>query len=270
MEELQKITSRDNNRLIGARRIRDGHGTGKMFVEGKRLSAEALRSGIEVSECFVSERFVDSHENVALIRSALEASRYTFELPDRVFNSIAATENTQGIVMIAERPVNYLHSIVANLSSEGMLPIVLLLDQVNNPSNLGAVLRTAEAAGASGIIVTKNSTDPFSAKSLRASMGAAFRIPVWHDASLESAIIWARGHSLIPTATVAGSARSYFELDWKQPRLLIFGSEAHGLRDEILSKADERIHIPMENSVESLNLAVAAGIILFEAKRQFC
>lgn len=269
MDELQKITSRDNNRLLGARRIRDGHGTGKMFVEGKRLSAEAFRSGIEVSECFVSERFVTSHENEALVRSAVEFSRYTFELPDRIFNSITATENTQGIVLIAERPVNYLHRIVTNLSRVGSLPIVLLLDRVNNPSNLGAVLRTAEAAGASGVIVTKNSTDPYSAKALRASMGAAFRIPIWYDASLESVIIWARGHNLVPTATVAGSATSYIELDWRQPRLLIFGSEAHGLGDEQLSKVDDRTHIPMENSVESLNLAVAAGIILFEARRQF-
>lgn len=268
MDELQKITSRDNQRLIGARRIREGHGTGKMFVEGKRLAAEAVRAGVEIWECFVSERFVQSSENSALIESVVNSAKFTFELPDRVFSTIRDTEHTQGIVLIAERPACDASDIKLALAEGKTLPIVLLLFEVNNPANLGAVLRTAEAAGVAGVVVTRMSADVYSSKALRASMGAAFRIPVWTDVSFEAAVKWGREHELVTTATSANSAVAYSLLDWRQPRLLVFGSEAHGLGEDELAIVEQRIRIPMKNDVESLNLAVASGIILFEAKRQ--
>lgn len=268
MDEFQKITSRDNQRLIGARRIRDGHGTGKMFVEGKRLAIEAVRSNVEIWECFVSERFVESNANASLLEAITASSRFTFELPDRIFNTIKATEHTQGIVLIAERPQGSGRSIQLELGKGTSLPIVLLLFQINNPSNLGAVLRTAEAAGVCGVIVTRDSADAFSPKALRASMGAAFRVPVWCDVTIETAVKWAVVQGMHSTATTALSTNDYTQLDWRLPRLLIFGSEAHGLQDRELAFIEQQIRIPMENGVESLNLAVAAGIILFEAKRQ--
>lgn len=268
MNELQKITSRDNQRLISARRIRDGHGAGKMFVEGKRLAKEALKSDLEISECFVSERFVESSENGSLLDSITERARFTFELPDRVFFTIAATENTQGVVLIAERPQGSSQIIEQRLTDKKILPIVLVLFEISNPSNLGAVLRTAEAADVAGVIVTRNSTDVYAPKALRASMGAAFRIPVWIDVSYESTLAWAVHQGLMATATGTVEAEVYSDLDWKTRRLLIFGSEAHGLGSEQLELADQRVRIPLENDVESLNVAVAAGIILFEAKRQ--
>ncbi len=268
MDELQKITSRDNQRLIGARRIREGHGTGKMFVEGKRLSVEALRSGIEIWECFVSERFVASSQNAELIAEAYASARFTFELPDRIFNSITDTEHTQGMILIAERPVGSAGVIEKKLAETDSLPIVLVLFEVNNPSNLGAVMRTAEAAGVAGVIVTKNSADVFSPKAIRASMGAAFRVPVWTDASLESILTWAEGRGMHSTATTSDASRDYTAVDWRSPRLLIFGSEAHGLGDRELTRIEQQVRIPMEHGVESLNLAVAAGVVLFEAKRQ--
>ena len=268
MEELQKITSLDNQRLIGARRIRDGHGTGKMFVEGKRLAAEALRSGVEIWECFVSEKFVESSENAELLETASAIARFTFELPDRIFNTIADTEHPQGIVLIAERPVGSSERIETALARPDLLPVVLLLFQINNPSNLGAILRTSEAAGVAGVIVTKESADVYSPKSLRASMGSAFRIPIWNEVSIEFALRWAKSRQIDATATTTEGNESYSALDWKKQRLLVFGSEAHGLSRNELEQVDQKIKIPMAASVESLNLAVAAGIILFEAKRQ--
>ncbi|MEP6944984.1 MAG: RNA methyltransferase [Acidobacteriota bacterium] len=268
MNELQKITSRDNQRLISARRIRDGHGAGKMFVEGKRLAIEALRSGLEISECFVSERFVQSSENETLLDLVSVSSRFMFELPDRVFFTIAATENTQGIVIIAERPHSSAQQIERRLADNSVLPVVLVLFEINNPSNLGAVLRTAEAVNVAGVIITRNSTDVYSPKALRAAMGAAFRIPVWTEASYDLALEWAREHRLATTATIVAHCQAYTELDWKMPRLLIFGSESHGLGPSELASVEQHIRIPMENDVESLNIAVAAGIVMFEAKRQ--
>src|SRR4051794_25759154 len=166
MQELQKITSRDNQRLISARRIRDGHGAGKMFVEGKRLAVEAVRSDLDIAECFVSERFVASSENEILLNTVIDRARFMFELPDRIFQSIAATENTQGIILIAERPDGSAKTIITRLNSGMCLPLVLLLFEINNPSNLGAILRTAEAANVAGVLISRHSTDTYSPKAL--------------------------------------------------------------------------------------------------------
>ncbi|MBP6004740.1 MAG: RNA methyltransferase [Pyrinomonadaceae bacterium] len=268
MNNLPIISSRDNQRLVRARKVRDRHISGKIFLEGKRLSEEALRSDLAIEECFVSEKFVNSVDNADILKRLAETSRFVFELPDRVFHTIAATDHSQGVVLIAERPEHTKETIENSISTGSSLPIVLVLFQINNPANLGAVLRTAEAAGIAGIIVTESSTDVYSPKSLRASMGAALRLPVWTDITLDAAIAWAGEFGLEATATGAQSTASHTEIDWLKPRLLIFGSEAHGLNESQLEFVPERIRIPMDNQVESLNLAVATGIILFEAKRQ--
>ena len=119
-----------------------------------------------------------------------------------------------------------------------------------------------------GVIVSPKSADTFSAKAVRASMGAIFRIPVWENADIDQALDWAAMNEFIVTASDVSATTTYSEIDWKLPRLVIFGSEAHGLNSFELEKSKEKIVIPMENGVESLNLAVSAGIILFEAKRQ--
>ena len=268
MNEIPTISSRDNQRLVNARKVRDRHETAKMFIEGRRLSIEALRSGLTVLECFVSERFVSVQENSELLQQISITARFVFELPDRVFKTIAATENSQGIILIAERPENVASEIEKRLKRVSGIPVVVVLDQINNPANLGAVLRSAEAAGAAGVIVTDGSADGFSAKAVRASMGAAFRLPMWQGVTFETALNWGKTQGLLATASSADSRLDHTALDWRQPRLLVIGSEAHGLGSGELSQIDEHVKIPMESPVESLNLAVVAGILLYEAKRQ--
>ena len=268
MNELPEISSRDNQRLVQARKVRDGHSSGSMFIEGKRLTLEALRSALDISVCFVSQRFADSSVNAGMLDQLSVESDYIFELPDRVFSTIAATENSQGVILIAERPGNSVMAIERHLSSEGNLPIVLFMLRANNPSNLGAILRTAEASGVAGVIVSVGSADVFSPKTIRASMGSAFRLPIWSGADFEKVMIWAEKLGLLSTAIVTDSQVSYSQADFRIPRLLVFGSEAHGIYQGEINRIAESISIPMENTVESLNLGVAAGIILFEAKRQ--
>lgn len=268
MKQLPEISSRDNQRLVQARKIRDGHSTGSIFIEGKRLASEALRSDIEISVCFVSEKFAASGQNTVILERLETAADYIFELPERVFRSVADTENSQGVILIADKPTGTAKVIERRLQEPHSLKIVMMLMRINNPSNLGAVLRTAEAAGISGVLVSANSADAFSPKALRASMGAAFRLPVWTGAGLDEALAWAKSNGLRPTATGSTMGDVYTQADLQTPRLLLFGPEADGLAANEVNRVDESLTIPMENGVESLNLAVAAGIILFEAKRQ--
>jgi TrmH family RNA methyltransferase len=171
--------------------------------------------------------------------------------------------------LIAAKPQSSLESIDASLSNAANLPIVLFLEEINNPSNLGAVIRTAEAAGVVGVIMSENSADAFSPKALRAAMGSSLRLPIWENISVEDVLRWSVEQTLTVTAADAAGTANYTEIDWKKPRLLILGSEAHGISDAARKGTKEMIRIPMAPSVESLNLAVSCGVILFEARRQY-
>jgi len=263
MSEIERITSRDNRRLINARNVRDGKVNTQIFVEGRRLVSEALRSDLIINECFVSEDFREE-ELIASLRLHTEK---VIELSTKLFSTVADTEQSQGILVLADRPISGRLLIEENLNSNSVR-LVIFLKEINNPSNLGAILRSAEAAGVAGVVVSTNSADPFSAKALRSAMGSGFRLPVWENVTFDEAISWAVTHTLIPTAADTSADRSYTESDWKVPRLLILGSEAHGLTNEELGKIPEKVKIPMQNGVESLNLAVSAAVLMFEAQRQ--
>ena len=262
MTETPKITSRDNRRLVHARSIRDGKADTHMLIEGRRLAREAVRSNIEIYECFYASGIHDDE----LLSAIFELTNQAFEVPDSLLKSIADTKNPQGIVLLAPRPPNGRAGIERRLT--GRLPVVVFLAETSNPSNLGAVIRTSEAAGVAGVIVSEQSANAFSPKALRSAMGSAFRLPIWTGAGTNEVLRWSAEQELVTTAADISGERSYLDIDWRLPRLLMLGSEAHGVPPVLLESIDEIISIPMESEVESLNLAVSAGIILFEAKRQ--
>lgn len=269
MIETEKITSRDNARLKFARRVRDGREDDAIFVEGIRLAEDVLRSGLVIREWFVSSKALKNERVETVAGRLIDAGIMINEVSDDLFSSISDTENPQGLLLICDRPGEGRSDLEQAMGDlDGKIPIVVFLEEANNPSNLGAILRAAEAAGTPGVILSKNSADPFSPKSLRGSMGSAFRIPVWTGATLDEAVEWASECQMTVTAADIAGEKAYTQIDWKRPRLLVFGSEAHGLRDADKEKIQDLIRIPMDQNVESLNLAVSAGVILFEAKRQ--
>jgi len=253
MNDSDTITSRDNAKLKLARTVRDGRERSLIFAEGRRLLDEVLRSRLTIEHVLISSDVADAVKPDLLPANVVRVA-------SRLFDSIADTANSQGIIALARKPESDLSSI-----PEGL---VVLLHRINNPSNLGAVVRTAEASGAAGLITTSGSADAFSPKALRASMGSAFRVPIVEAMGFEEAIAWAKGRGSVTTAADVSGTIRYTQVDWTTPRLVVFGSEAHGLDEGELAAIDEKILIPMENEVESLNLAVSSGIILFEAKRQ--
>ena len=264
---MQKITSRDNQKIKLARHVRDGKTKDLIFIEGARLAEEALRSHLNVSDIFYTESFASSERGKDFLSAAGKFNQT--EVSAGVFESLSDTKNSQGVALISAKPANGQKVVEASLQKKTRRsPLVVLLHQINNPANLGAILRTAEAGGAAGVVLTENSADVFSAKALRGAMGASFRLPIWTNAAFFDVLDWAKSVNLISICADVNATNSYSEIDWNQPRLLIFGSEAHGLTVEERKKIDQSLIIPMENDVESLNLAVACGIILFEAKRQ--
>jgi TrmH family RNA methyltransferase len=263
MPGIVKIASRDNERLKEARRVRDGKQRDKIFIEGVRLVEEAVQSELKIDCLFVSDSGAERNGDLISRSAAPEI----FELSDPAFRSISDTVTSQGLVALAERPASGRKDIEGHLST-ALVPVVVFLYQTNNPSNLGAVIRTAEAAGVAGVIVSNASADAFSPKAVRAAMGSSFRLPVWMDVELSEAIEWAEHNGLQTIATTPTAEKKHTDVDWTRRSMILFGSEAHGLPESELRRVDDRILISMDRSVESLNLAVACGVILFEARRQ--
>lgn len=269
MSGISRITSRDNQKLKYARRVREGKIKDAVFVEGIRLAEEVLRSEAEIIECFYDETFGENERGKKLIDKIILKNGNIAVVESRIFPSIAETNSPQGIVLIVRKPLTTEKNFNTRLQQTTCenSPLVFL-SEINNPSNLGAILRTAEAAGAAGVIVSPKSADAFSPKATRAALGANLRLPIWENADFEAVLDLASDIKATITAADVNAQKKYTEIDWTLPRLVIFGSEAHGLSQNTRAKIKDLIYIPMENDVESLNLAVSCGIILFEAQRQ--
>jgi TrmH family RNA methyltransferase len=263
----QIITSRDNALAKRARAVRDGKVRDSIFVEGLRLCEEALQAlGAEgIREVIHTERIAHDERGARLLARLNSFDRRTISASESVFSSISDTKTPQGIVMLAARPDTGPGALLRNAAA---VPLIAILHRVNNPANAGAILRAAEAAGASAAVLTEGSADVFSPKALRGAMGSSLRLPLWTGARFQEAVEWCKGRGVKTVCTDLRAARAHTEIDWTVPAALVLGEEAAGLTPEEAAAADEALRIPMRPPVESLNVAVAAAIVLYEAARQ--
>lgn len=259
------ITSRDNSLLRQVRAVRDGKVDDLIFVEGLRLCEEAQRSNLEIEAVIVSEELLRKERAAAAIEELSRVSKRVASVSEKLLESVSYTKTPQGIIVLAQRPESSQKRLEASLTAN---PLIVVLHQINNPVNVGAILRTAEAAGSTGVMTTRNTSDPFSPKSLRGAMGSAFRLPIWSEVSFEEMIEWCRKRGIETVCADVEATTPYTKIDWTTPRALILGPESTGFTEEELESADRGVSIPMKGAAESLNVSVAAGIFLFEAARQ--
>ena len=262
---IRSITSRDNSLLRLARAVRDGKDDEYIFVEGLRLCEEALRSALEIEAVIVSEELLRKERAAGAIAQLDHAARRSASVSEKLLESVSYTKTPQGIVVLARRPDSSEKRLSAAVEINSLL---VVLHQINNPVNVGAILRTAEAAGAGGVIATRNTSDPFSPKSLRGAMGSAFRLPIWSGPIYEQMIAWCRKRRIETVCADAEASLAHTEYDWTHATALILGPESIGLTEAEIKLANHVVRIAMHGAVESLNVSVAAGILLFEAARQ--
>ena len=260
-----QITSRDNSLLRQVRAVRDGKSEELIFIEGLRLCDEAYRSNLVIEAVVVSEELLRKERAAAVIGELSRVSKRVASVSEKLLESVSYTKTPQGIIVLAQRPPASEARLEASLNANSLL---VVLHQINNPVNVGAILRTAEAAGATGVIATTNTSDPFSPKSLRGAMGSAFRLPIWSGVEYGEMIEWCRQRGVVTVCADVEANRSYTELDWTGRTALLLGPESTGFTAEESQSADRRVSIPMKGLAESLNVSVAAGILLFEAARQ--
>lgn len=260
----ETINSRRNPLAQRARAVRDGREKGLVFVEGVRLCEEALRASIEFEAVLYTRALTEGGRGAALVERLREVCRDTHGVSEDVLESVSDTKTPQGVVALGRRPPHGR----ATIEQAPGVPLLVVMHRANNPSNVGAVLRVAEAAGATGVILTEGSTDPLSPKSLRGSMGSAFRLPLWAGPTLAEALRWCAARGVATVATAAGAPSLHTDIDWTTPRAVVVGPEAGGLSVEEVRAADGAVRIPMREPVESLNLATALAVLLYEAARQ--
>ncbi|MCG6924777.1 MAG: RNA methyltransferase [Acidobacteria bacterium] len=259
------VRSRSNPLFKRLRALKErgvGPTGGLCLLEGPKLVEEALAAGVTITEAAVTGRGEDRPGGAAVVAALRARGVPVRRLDERLLGVLSDAETSQGLLALAHRPP----------SDEGRLfegtPLILVAVGVQNPGNLGGLVRTAEASGATGAFLVEGCADPFSWKALRGSMGSAFRLPLARAARAGTLLdrLDARGVNVF--ATAADGETRYDEADLAAPVALVFGGEGAGLADEVARRATARLRIPLASPVESLNVGVAAGLVLFEAARQ--
>jgi TrmH family RNA methyltransferase len=283
------ITSLQNPRVKAAvqlRLARERQKQRRIIIDGARELIRALKAGVELVEVFVCEELCTSdecrqllaslakpvaHGNVPSKHPAIHTSHSAlFYVSPAVFAKLAFGDRAEGVVAIAKTPSKALASLT--LPSN---PLVAVLEGVEKPGNVGAVLRSADAAGVSALVIADGGTDLYNPNTIRASLGTIFALPVCATSSAE-ALAWLRQQGLVIYAASVDAALEYTQADFTQPCAIVLGSEADGLSDRWRPKpgsvgsvsAITPIKLPMLGVADSLNISAAAAVLFYEALRQ--
>ena len=241
---------------------KDRDETKSFMAEGLKLVIDALELGFEIRTLVYAKNVKDKPQVVQAATKTVARGGLVLEVSEKVLSSITRRDNPQMVVGIFTQRWTSLRDI-RPMAGE----TYVALDRVRDPGNLGTIIRTADAAGASGVILVGEATDPFSMETVRATMGSVFAMPVIR-ASNADFIKWHRASGARVVATHLAGAVDYRTIDYrKKPVVLLMGNEQSGLPENLASAADALARIPQAGRADSLNLAVATGVMLFEARR---
>jgi len=262
-----RITSLKNPRVkdaIALTKPRERAERGEFLVEGAREIARALKCGYQPVSAFSRERMGVSPEAAGILADlGPRLGPQWYEVTGEVFAKLAMREDTDGLVVVMKMQRLGLK----DLSIKGT-PLLLAVHGVEKPGNLGALLRTADGAGADALIVLDGTVDPYNANVVRSSLGTVFHVPVV-AAKSEDFLVYCRERRIkIHAAALAERSGGYAAVDYRGASAVLLGSESDGLPDFLLEKADHLVKIPMHGIADSLNVAAAGAILLYEARRQ--
>ena len=225
-------------------------------VEGIRMFREIPEGWLD--RIYVSEHFMEEESHVKV----LQGKNYEV-LANHVLESVSDTKTPQGILCLVKMPDYTLEEVIPKENAH-----LLILESIQDPGNLGTMFRTGEGAGISGIIMNRTTVDVFNPKTIRSTMGSIFRVPFFVTENLQDILMQLKSRKIKLYSVHLQGSVSYEEPDYKEPTGFLIGNEGNGLSDEIARMADTYIHIPMAGKVESLNAAIAATLLMYEAARQ--
>ena len=260
---MQVISSKDNDLIKHIRKLKDKKyrdENNEYIIEGIKLIEEAVKENAEIKKVIVCDDTTRTYEIPTNVM--LEIAKYEcVYVTEKIFNMITQVTNPQGIMAIVKKNVT-------NSEIDYSQDIIVVLDGVQDPGNLGTILRTVDSVGLSQIIVSKETADAFNPKVVRSTMGAIFRVKVIECEDLKKVLKEMKKRKIKVYATDLQTDKSIYDVDYQKSAIII-GNEANGVSRDILELADEKIKIPMIGKTESLNAAVATGIILYEVIRKY-
>ena len=260
---MKRITSRQNALVARCRAVAKGAEPGLMLLDGLHLVAAAAAAGLRLRDVLIASDAVERRDIQALIARLTRDGADIAAASAPVMAAASLVRSSSPIVAIAERPTHIEDRLFA-----APVPLVLIACDVQDPGNVGAIARVSEAGGVSGMIAAGECADPYGWKALRGSMGSSFRLPIGIRASADEAITQARQHGCRIVAAVPREGGSMFVTDLRGPVALCVGGEGRGLPRSVIDNADRLVTIPMRPPVESLNTAVTAALLVYEAHRQ--
>jgi TrmH family RNA methyltransferase len=258
------ITSRQNPLVARFRTAARGDVGGVMLLDGAHLVADAIAADVTFQLAAFTPASIEDAEIKPLVDALQRRGVEVITVSASVMNACSPVKTPSGVVALAERPAMDDARFYGGIAPA----LVLAAVDVQDPGNLGAIVRVAEAAGATGFAAAGGSANPFGWKALRGSMGSALRLPIVSELTAEEAVAAARAHGCRVIATVPREGRPLFDVDLTGPIAVLIGGEGQGLTPALAAAADERVTIPMQAPVESLNAAVTAALIVYEARRQ--
>lgn len=265
---MERIDSPTNKKIKLVAKLHNGkyRKQENLFVaEGVRLAEMALESDWRIEFAFISDRVLENSRVVKLLNRMEEKGVAVYSMVDSVYNKAADTSNSQGVLLVMEPNLANLGDV---LSGQGK-NIFVVLDCVQDPGNAGTIIRTADAAGFDGVICLNGTVDVLSDKVVRSAMGSLFNIPVVMGCSADEFLSAChKGDIKLMVTALDQEARSHFTVDYNGRCAIVFGNEGNGASAEIIQSAGEKVFIPMAGKAESLNVSVAAAIVIYEAYRQ--
>jgi RNA methyltransferase, TrmH family len=240
-----------------------GEGEGRLLLDGIHLLSEAARAGLRLYSVAATARANELLEVRTLVEGLAGGATELFEVSESMMEAMSPVSTPSGVVGIASRPAWSLKGIL-----DPAPQLIVVGVDVQEPGNVGAIVRAAEACGATGVVFCGASADPFGWKALRGSMGSALRFPVLSAGAVEAVLEAARGAGVRLAAAEPRGGTAPRSLDLRQPVAFILGGEGPGLARTVVEAADLRVSLPMRPPVESLNVAVAAALLVYEAANQ--
>ena len=263
------ITSTNNQQMkqvsLLLKKAKERKNTQSFVVEGPRMVVEAPVDSLKA--VYVSENYANNEENTNLLNvlqdKCTQANAIYEIVADNVFKSVSDTQTPQGIMAVVAMPDYFLEELLAGEKTH-----LLILESIQDPGNLGTMVRTGEGAGVTGIIMNKTTVDLFNPKTIRSTMGSIYRVPFYVTEDLAGTMKTLQEKGISLYAAHLKGEHSYDEEDYTKACGFLIGNEGNGLSDEIANLADTYIKIPMEGQVESLNAAISATLLMYEANRQ--
>jgi TrmH family RNA methyltransferase len=255
------ITSTQNPKvksLLTLEKPRERRRQQLFIIEGKKEIGLALKAGYRIGNLFYCVDIFPETE----LKSLNVEDKLLVPVTQEVFDKIAIRENSGGVVAVAEMKPNRLEDIRL-----GKNPLVLVLESVEKPGNLGAILRTSDAAGVDAVICCDPQTDFYNPNVVRSSLGCVFTKQI-ASATSEETIAWLKANNITTYCTYLKASKSYHEVDYRKPCAIVMGTEATGLSDLWVKNSAANIIIPMQGQIDSMNVSTAAAVVVFEAMRQ--